>query len=84
MNRHGIRYMFEHRLLPQWFFEDKNFCIEKGNSESGDFPFVCSWTPDEVQHNHGNCSFEDHNDFMRCADIHMEREYGLTRKDDKE
>lgn len=28
--------------------------------------------------------FEDHNDFIRCADIHMEREYGLTRKDDKE
>lgn len=23
MDRHGIRYTFEHRLLPQWFFEDK-------------------------------------------------------------
>lgn len=23
MNRHKIRYMFEHRLLPHWFFENK-------------------------------------------------------------
>ena len=23
MDRHRIRYMFEHRLLPQWFFEEK-------------------------------------------------------------
>ena len=23
MDRHGIRYMYEHRLLPNWFFEDK-------------------------------------------------------------
>ena len=23
MDRHGIRYMYEHRLLPSWFFEDK-------------------------------------------------------------
>lgn len=22
MERHGIRYVFEHRMLPQWFFED--------------------------------------------------------------
>lgn len=22
MDRHGIRYVFEHRVLPQWFFED--------------------------------------------------------------
>ena len=162
MDRHGIRYIFEHKLLPQWFFEDKMkfvglllhekeilfnvindlfekeevtnpyslenfdvtaakitddvlmlrigfpepeeeplcycsylffdenfektsyFCIEKGNVESGDYPFVCSWTPDEVHHNHGNCSFDDHNDFIRCADIHMEREYGLKRRDDEE
>ena len=23
MDRHAIRYTFEHRALPQWFFEDK-------------------------------------------------------------
>ncbi len=162
MDRHGIRYMFEHRLLPKWFFEDKMkfiglllheketlfnrinnifkiaevdnpysledfnvtaakitddvlmlrigfpepeeeplcycaylffdesfekvsyFCIEKGNAVSDNYPFVCSWTPDGVHRNHGNCSFEDDNDFIRCVDIHMKREYGLTRKDDKE
>ena len=22
MERHGIRYVFEHRMLPQWFYED--------------------------------------------------------------
>ena len=22
-NLHGVRYFFEHRLLPQWFFEEK-------------------------------------------------------------
>lgn len=162
MDRHGIRYMFEHRLLPQWFFENKMefvglllhekeilfnvisdifveenvdnpysvddfgvsvakiaedvlmlrigfpdpeeeplcycaymffdenfekvsyFCIEKGNSESEGCPFVCSWTPDEVHYNYGNCSLENYNDFIRRSDIHMEREYGLTRKGNKE
>lgn len=24
MNRHEIRYLFEHRLLPNWFFQDKD------------------------------------------------------------
>jgi hypothetical protein len=23
MDRHGVRYMFEHRVLPSWFYEDK-------------------------------------------------------------
>ena len=162
MDRHGIRYMFEHRLLPQWFFEEQMkfvglllheketlfhaisniyekekvenpyssedidvsaakitddvlmlrigfpepeeeplcycaylffdesfekvsyFCIERGDTESDDDPFVCSWTPDGVHRNHGHCSLEDDNDLVRCADIHMKREYGLTRKDDQE
>ena len=134
MDRHGIRYIFEHRLLPKWFFEDKMqfvglllhkkdilfnvisdmfekeevtnpyslesfdvtaikitddvfmlrigfpepeeeplcycaylffdenfektsyFCIEKGNEESREYPFVCSWTPDAMHYNHGNCN----------------------------
>ena len=56
----------------------------KGNAESGGYPFGCSWTPDEVHHNHGNGAFDDYNDFIRCADIHMEREYGLKRRDDEE
>lgn len=158
MDRHGVRYMFEHRLLPQCFFEDKAqfvgmllhdkeilyrviseifekesvanpytvkqfdidagkiteevmmmkisfpepeeeplcycaylffdnefektsyFCIEKGNDASQQYPFVCSWSSDGVHHNHGNCTFEKHGDFLRCTDIHMENEYGLTRK----
>ncbi|MDE7298147.1 MAG: hypothetical protein K2N94_04875 [Lachnospiraceae bacterium] len=158
MDRHGIRYLFEHRLLPQWFFEDKTqfvglllnekeilfniindlfekenvdnpykredftvmaskvtadvlmvrigfpapeeeplcycayiffdkafdkvsyFCIERGNKEGDNYPFVCSWTPDGAHNNHGNCSLDSYNDFIRCADIHMEREYGLRRE----
>ena len=24
MDRHGVRYVFEHRLLPNWFYEDKD------------------------------------------------------------
>lgn len=24
MERHGVRYVFEHRLLPNWFYEDKD------------------------------------------------------------
>ena len=149
MDRHGIRYTFEHRLLPQWFFEDKErfvavllkdkgllfdvineifqkenvknpytpdqfdieparltdellmvkiifpepeeeplcycsylffdlafenpafFCIEKGNAYSDDRPFVCSWTKEGVHQNHGNCTFEGHNDFSRCVEVFM-------------
>ena len=158
MDRHGVRYQFEHRFLPEMFFEDKAqfigivlkdknilfrvideiftkgevpnpyseddftidaariaehvlmlkisfpepeeeplcycsylffddefeklgyFCIEKGNEESNSYPFVCSWTPEGTHVNHGNCTFEDNNDFLRCADIFMEKEFGLKRK----
>lgn len=73
-------YMF----FDERFEKVSYFCIEKGSSWSDNYPFVCSWTPDEDHHNYGNCTFEEHNDFIRCADIHMEREYGLTRKDDRE
>lgn len=153
MNRHDVRYAFEHRILPQWFFEEKSrfvglflsdkhmlfrvindifkkekidnpyeddnfkieasritedimmliftfpkpeeeplcycsylffdkefeklsyFCIEKGNPEGDNYPFVCSWTSDGSHLNHGNCTFEDHNDLLRCAEIHMKRYY---------
>lgn len=158
MDRHGVRYQFEHRILPQLFFEDKAqfigiilndkdvlfrvideifsgeevtnpyskddftieaariaesvmmlkiifpepeeeplcycsylffnekfeklgyYCIEKGNEEGEFYPFVCSWTPEGEHVNHGNCTFEDYNDFFRCADIFMEKEFGLSRK----
>ncbi len=158
MDRHAIRYTFEHRALPQWFFEDKEqfigllfhdknvlyrvingmfedegiinpyteddfsiaaskvtddvkmfkivfpepeeeplcycsymffdddfekisyFCIEKGNEHGEDYPFVCSWTKDGAHQNHGNCTFEKYDDFLRCADIHMENMYGLKRE----
>ncbi len=158
MDRHGIRYTFEHRALPQWFFEDKEmfigtllhdknvlyrvinsmfegegvenpyieddfevvvskvtddvkmlkivfpepeeeplcyssymffddnfekisyFCIEKGNTYGEDYPFVCSWTKEGEHENYGNCTFEKYDDFLRCADIHMENMYGLKRK----
>jgi len=68
-----------------YLFFDNNFeklsffCIEKGNEIGQMYPFVCSWTSDGAHNNHGNCSFENHGDFLRCADIHMEREYGLKR-----
>lgn len=150
MNQHEIRYLFEHRLLPQWFFkyqfsfigsllQDKEilyrmihdlfkeeglenpytpdqfqvtvsnlmdqmslkisfpepeeeplcycsylffdkefdnvsfFCIEKGNKEDQMHPFLCSWTPDGTHLNHGRCTFENNDDFLRCAKIHMEQ-----------
>lgn len=160
MNSHQIRYMFEHKLLPHWFFENKDqfvgtilgdkavlyriisdifqkekvenpysqeqfdmeaakvtedvmmmklifpepedetlcycsylffdkafeklsyFCIERGNSEGGMAPFVCSWGEDGMHSNYGNCSFEDQEDFYKCADLHMEREYGMRRGND--
>lgn len=158
MDRHEIRYMFEHRLLPHWFFEKKfafvgmlhqdkgilyriindifekegaenpytvdmfgaslskitdqamtvkisfpepeeeplcycsylffdekfektgYFCIEKGNTEGGMCPFVCSWTEDGNHRNHGQCGLKNDGDFLRCADIYMEEMYGMTRK----
>lgn len=151
MNLHQIRYMFEHRLLPQWFFENKDkfvgiilqdktvlykmindiflneelenpytpeqfgieaerlteevmmlkiifpepedepicycsylffnrdfektgyFCIEKGNEEGQEQPFVCAWTADGTHLNYGRCSFEEHGDFLRCVEIYMEQ-----------
>lgn len=156
MDGYEIRYMFEHQLLPQWFFEKKfnfimvlledkeflykassaifeefevenpyskedfkvetakmaeevmvvkmifpkpekeplcyssylffdkefkkvsYFCIERGDEEK--CPFVCSWEPNGEHNNYGNCTFKNHNDFMSCADIHMEQKYGLRRK----
>ena len=162
MDRHDIRYMLEHRLLPQWFFEDKDkfvslllknkgilfdvideifqketvdnpysadqfgveaakladevfmikiifpepeeeplcyssylffnltfdkfayFCIEKGNSAGDDYPFVCSWTKNGTHCNHGNCTFEEDNDFWRCADIYMKSEYGSELDSEEE
>ena len=152
-NRHNIRYYFEHKLLPQWFYDKKEqlvgaiihdksilfrviddifndeeidnpykeddfdiskikisddvmvlklifpepeeeplcycsyllfdinfekisyFCIEKGNELSQDQPFVCSWTSDGSHLNHGNCTFEEDNDLMRCAAVHLQRFY---------
>ena len=149
MNRHDSRYFFEHKLLPEWFFENKDefigfllsdktilfemiddiftqqkvsnpykkedfdvqpskvtdevkmlkiifpepeeeplcycsyiffdddlekisyFCIEKGNEKSDNLPFVCSWTEDHMHLNHGNTTFEEYNDFLRCAELHM-------------
>lgn len=156
MNRHDVRYVFEHRVLPQGFFEEKSrfvgfilsdkhilfriiddffqkekidnpyeddnfkivasritedvtmlnfifpepeeeplcyssylffdkefeklsyFCIEKGNPESVNYPFVCSWTSDGSHLNHGNCTFEEHNDLLRCVELHMKRYYGSS------
>lgn len=150
MSLHQIRYVFEHRILPQGFFEDKEkfiglllkdksvlyriiddifqkqnivnpytqeqfdievgritnevmmmkiimpepeeeplcfcqylffdktfekisfFCIERG-TEAEDAPFVCSWQPDGSHCNYGGCSFENYGDFLKCADIHMNR-----------
>lgn len=160
MNRHEIRYLFEHRLLPQWFFEEQAqliggllhdkemlfriindifqkegvdnpyseddfdvepariteevmmlkiifpepeeeplcycsylffdqefsktsyFCIEKGNALGQDAPYVCSWTKDGDHCNHGNCTMEGNADFIKCADIHMAREYGMSRSEE--
>lgn len=161
MNAHEIRYMFEHRVLPQWFFEGKDrfvgmilndktvlfriiddmfrkeeiknpyteeqfktetakiaeetmmikimlpdpedvplcyccylffdkdfekpgfFSIEKGNNigskTSKTIPFVCSWTADGSHNNYGNCSLENSQDFIKCADIYIEQEYGSKR-----
>ncbi len=154
MNLHNVRYIFEHHMLPQWFFENKMglvggilkdktilfkiiddifkqeqvenpyepeqfdaqsgriaedvffmkitfptpedeplcycsymffdeefekisyFCIEKGNSFGEELPFVCSWTSDGAHLNHGNCTFEENDDFLRCASLHMNRFYG--------
>lgn len=157
MDTHQIRYMFEHKLLPHWFFEEKDqfvgmilhdknvlykiisdifqkenvenpysqeqfdmeaakvtedvmmmkiifpepedeplcycsylffdqafektsfFCIEKGNNMGNMRPFICSWSPDGSHSNYGSCSVEDGQDYLKCADLHMEREYGLKR-----
>lgn len=164
MDLHGIRYMYEHRILPQWFFEggqrfvemlirDKTvlfriiddifqkegvknpytteqfavetakiteeiamvkillpepeeeplcyccylffdqgfekpgfFSIEKGNNivnkNEAMEPFVCAWTAEGGHVNHGNCSLANHGDFIKCADLYMEREYGVKWRHD--
>ncbi|MBR6384239.1 MAG: hypothetical protein IKS56_09700 [Lachnospiraceae bacterium] len=53
-------------------FEKINyFCIEKGNELSDYNPFVCSWSNDGIHNNYGNCTFDEHNDFIRCAEIFL-------------
>ena len=149
MDRHSVRYLFEHRLLPKWFFEDKMeliamllhdkktlpgilsrifekeglenpytedqfnvepakltdeimmlkltfpepeeeplcycaylffdkdfkkpayYSIEKGNEESGDQVFVCSWTAKGKHVNHGTSTLEDQHDFLSCVEVYM-------------
>lgn len=68
------------------FFDEKFekvsfFTIERGiRIETGEtVPFVCSWEADETHNNHGICTFEENDDFLHCADIHMEKNYGLKR-----
>ena len=158
MDRHAVRYTFEHRLLPHWFLEDKArfvgaifhdknilfrviddifkeeeivnpytedqfdvipakitddvmmlkivfpepeeeplcycsylffdedfekiiyFCIEKGNDEGDNYPFVCSWSKEGGHYNYGNCTFEDQNDFHRCIDLYMKNIYGIKEE----
>lgn len=48
-------------------------CIEKGNGEGQEKPFVCAWTADGTHLNYGRCSFEEHGDFLRCVEIYMEQ-----------
>ncbi len=62
-------------FFDEEFEKTSYFCIEKGNSESKDYPFVCSWTADGTHRNHGKCSFDKHNDFIRCVQIHMDEFY---------
>ncbi|RKM56743.1 hypothetical protein D6856_14700 [Butyrivibrio sp. XB500-5] len=154
MDRHGVRYVFEHRVLPNWFYEDKEqfigilindksvlfrvindifekeevanpyseddfdvitakvtedvfmvkinfpepeeeplcycsylffdkefekinyFCIEKGNEASDNYPYVCSWG-ESGHSNYGNCTFDEHNDYLMCADLYMRNTYGI-------
>lgn len=149
MNRHNVRYFFEHQVLPKWFYEDKvkfvvillqdknilfriiddifkqenvenpynedsfdvipfnvtddvkmlkiifpepeeeplcycsyvffnddfekinYFCIEKGSELSNNNPFVCSWSSDGIHRNHGNCTFDEDSDFLRCKEIFL-------------
>jgi len=50
-----------------------DFCIEKGNEEGQSNPFVCEWTADGAHLNYGKCSFEEHEDFLKCVDIYMKQ-----------
>ncbi len=60
------------------------FCIEKGNAlgNAKEEPFVCAWTQERSHVNYGTCTFENQNDFLRCADIYMEEEFGLKREEE--
>lgn len=153
MDNHGVRYVFEHRLLPQWFYKDKQefiaallhdksilyriiddiftkedmlnpyqpeqfdieagriaedlimvkiifptpedeplcycsymlfdkdfkkaiyYCIERGQDDSLEYPFVCSWSEDMTHSNYGQCSMEDLGDFKRCLHLFLDEEY---------
>lgn len=73
---------FSYYFFNKEFNVTAYYCIEKGRSIlGGEQPFVCSWTADGVHLNHGTCSFENHEDFIRCADLFMESKFGMKRVD---
>ena len=148
MEKHEIRYVFEHRMLPRWFFEEtinfvgallnekevlyniindifvkenvensyskedfrveasrltdnimfvkidfpkpedeplcycsymffdekfekkRYYCIERGNEEGDEMPFVCGWTPNGSHINYGNCGLGEDADLIRCIELY--------------
>lgn len=69
-----------------YIFYDKNFeklgyyCIEKGNEGNNFTPYVASWTKEGRHENHGTCTLENNEDLLKCADLHMRKEYNMERK----
>lgn len=54
------------------------YCIERG-TEATSLPYVCSWSADGVHHNYGNCTLDNDEAMLMCADMFMEREFGYVR-----
>lgn len=55
------------------------YCIEKPCENSGEKPFLCSWTPEEQHINYGECSLKGFQTKQLCKKIFMQK-FGFKDK----
>lgn len=59
------------------FEKTSYFCIEKGNEDGSNQPFVCAWAEGGNSHlNYGLCSLEGDSNLRQCSAIYLREKYG--------
>lgn len=58
-------------FFDEGFEKQDYFCVEKGEKT----PFLCSWDSNGCHQNYGSCTFDEMDNIIRCAEIHMKKHY---------